>query len=121
KNERKDHPPRKHLSGSTLLLLCSYASLLRMNEPCEPDAQNIESDHGRGIDRHIYDVCSWGQESGNYKKQEDCPTNVLKEKFGVHYAHQSGEADHDGQLEHQGQPQDDAEEKTCVLGDHDHR
>src|SRR5437763_3965126 len=50
KNERKDHPPRKHLSGSTLLLLCSYASLLRMNEPCEPDAQNIESDHGRGID-----------------------------------------------------------------------
>src|SRR5437660_495587 len=53
KNDRKDHSPRKRRTFPTLLLLCPYASLLRMNEPCDPDAQNIQRDHGRSIDRHI--------------------------------------------------------------------
>src|SRR5262249_19053913 len=88
-----------------------------MNQPKDRDAQEIEHNHGRGIDGHVHDVSGRSQNGGKNEEEQAGAAYVLEEEFGAHHAHGAGKSQHNGQFKNNCQAKNDGEEEVGVLVD----
>src|SRR5215471_8611811 len=75
------------LVAGILPLFFPLAALAGMDKPRNPDAQDVQQDHGCGIDRHVHDVRRWSQHRRDHKAQEHRAANVFEEELGRYYSH----------------------------------
>src|SRR5262249_27556562 len=99
------------LFARVLPLLFPLATLARMDKPCNADAQNVQQDHGCGIDGHVHDICRRGQHGRHNKAQKHRSANVSEQEPGRHYAHHCRETQNNGQLKDEGQTQNDGQKQ----------
>src|SRR5690348_9300603 len=107
--------PGAILSQSNLLaLLYAFFSartpLLGMDQPDNSDRENVQQNHRCGVDGHVHDVRSRGENGSYNKADQHSATDMLKQEFWTHHAHGAGEAEHNGQLKNECQAEENCQE-----------
>src|SRR6185437_17068152 len=88
--------------------------------PGYADADEVEGEHGNGVDAHGPRIGTGADDGGNDKDGEDGVANVLPEEPGADNAEHGEEEDEDGEFEADAEAEDDGEEEAAVVLDGDH-
>ena len=74
-------------------------ALRGMYEPCDPDAEQVQHDHGRGEDAHVHDVGGRRNDRGDDEDHQDGIPEVPPHPAGAQNPHQRQEENQDRHLE----------------------
>ena len=85
-------------------LACS--ALIRVYEPCDADADDIQSKHRRGQDAHIKDVAGRGDNTCDHENCQYRIADIAPHPTGANHSHQRKKKDQNGHLKNQPEPKD---------------
>src|SRR5579863_7828173 len=91
-----------------------------MDPPRDTDTDQVETQHGDGVDTHRPRIGAGRDDGRNQKNREDGVANVLPKEFRTDDTEQREEEDEDRHLKADAKAQDDGEEEARVLLDRDH-
>src|SRR5215472_3530004 len=90
-----------------------------MDQPYQTYAQQVQQDHGSGVDGHVQNVRGRGQDGGDDEKHKNRSADVTPEELGVDHSHHAGKPKYDRQLKNDGETKNDSQEQLGVFVNRD--
>src|SRR6185437_3735886 len=94
-------------------------ALLRVDEPCDANTQEVQSHHGSRENAHAADIRRRGEGTSNDENHQNAITDVSPHPSCADNPHQGQEKNENWHFKYQAQPKDYGKEKIRVLVDID--